>query len=202
MGTNRRGKEKENPRNNIVLDTNLMQTSAVPTDDFFMKKGAQICSRSAQFTGFLSSSKSYGSVLGELLELEAVDRSYQKLEKLKLIKMLLQLAIQAWEAVNIGLTMAAGMGREIAWVEADSVAAVLAFQKNVVPWSIRANWRVTKKKFKQFRFSSIWREANFSSDKLSKKGCHLAKGIKEIYVGMPPCLFVIEDPLKEYFRFD
>ncbi|KAF6134696.1 hypothetical protein GIB67_002097 [Kingdonia uniflora] len=64
--------------------------------------------------------------------------------------------------------MFVGFGWEMAWIEYDSVATIHAFKNEEVLWVLHARWKIVKTKFTCIKFSSIWREANFSADSMSK----------------------------------
>ncbi|KAF6153940.1 hypothetical protein GIB67_023717 [Kingdonia uniflora] len=91
-----------------------------------------------------------------------------------------------------GLATAASNGWEIAWLESDSSAAVTALCNDMIPWSLENVWKEAKKKMTKIRITRTWREANFSSDKLAKRGTMLPEGTMESNVGMPQYLHKIE----------
>ncbi|KAF6136499.1 hypothetical protein GIB67_035058 [Kingdonia uniflora] len=70
-----------------------------------------------------------------------------------------------------------------------------------IPWLLISRWKFVKAKYASMKFSSIWREANFGVDGMSKRGCLLSEGVKETFIGRPYFLKV-EDPFRKYFRFD
>ncbi|KAF6169567.1 hypothetical protein GIB67_000840 [Kingdonia uniflora] len=105
------------------------------------------------------------------------------------------------QAIIHEVASAASNGWLIAWVESDSKAAVEAFNSDNIPWNLETEWGNAKKSMKQIRISSNWREANFSADKIAKRGAHMHDGLCEIEVGRPAFLRKIEVPMQEYFRF-
>ncbi|KAF6150805.1 hypothetical protein GIB67_020888 [Kingdonia uniflora] len=81
----------------------------------------------------------------------------------------------AWPFVTIA-------GRqEIAWVEADLAAAVMAYKSGKIPWCLENEWHEARRSMKQIRFSANLRESNFRADQLAGRRPNLHEGEVEFH---------------------
>ncbi|KAF6143323.1 hypothetical protein GIB67_039106 [Kingdonia uniflora] len=87
------------------------------------------------------------------------------------------------KAIIKGVELAASNDWLIAWVESDSKSAVKAFNSDNIPWTLEPEWANAKRTMQQIRISATWREANFSTDALSKRGAYLQDGLCEFRLG-------------------
>ncbi|KAF6173866.1 hypothetical protein GIB67_039817 [Kingdonia uniflora] len=104
------------------------------------------------------------------------------------------------EAIIHGVEHAASFGWLIAWIESDSTTAVEAFKTNNIPWILEVACENARRNMRHIRFSTNWREANFSAGALFNKGALLQEVMCETKTGRPAFLKKIEVPMQEYFR--
>ncbi|XP_026399308.1 uncharacterized protein LOC113295166 [Papaver somniferum] len=86
----------------------------------------------------------------------------------------------------------------------DSQIAITTFQSGDVPWwaCTTIRWNMIKNSLHERYFSHNYREINFSTDILAKKGIGLAKGEKRSYYNSPIFLRKMEVPDLPYYKFD
>ncbi|XP_026451628.1 uncharacterized protein LOC113351939 [Papaver somniferum] len=83
----------------------------------------------------------------------------------------------------------------------DSQAILKAFTGNRIPWMILNIWKKVIFHLRRVFFRHAYREANFSADKISKKGATLSRGEIVRYENKPSFVGSMEDENTKYFRF-
>ncbi|XP_026383958.1 uncharacterized protein LOC113279479 [Papaver somniferum] len=103
--------------------------------------------------------------------------------------------------ITIGMEWALQWGCSKVCIRSDSLSAVMAFNTSTLPWFVRQRWREVSSNYEVIRFERTYREANFSADKMAKRGCILPSEEGQHYLGRPDFLNSIELPNVSYFRF-
>ncbi|XP_026458757.1 uncharacterized protein LOC113359316 [Papaver somniferum] len=83
----------------------------------------------------------------------------------------------------------------------DSQAVLKAFTGNAIPWMILNRWKKVMSQLRSVSFRHAYREANFSADKIAKKGATLSRGEIVRYENKPSFIGNMEDMNTTYFRF-
>ncbi|XP_026399696.1 uncharacterized protein LOC113295580 [Papaver somniferum] len=86
-------------------------------------------------------------------------------------------------------------------VLSDSMGAVMAFTNSNMPWFARKRWRKIQESYDSIRFVHTYREANFATDAMAKRGYLLRNGEGLNYDERPYFLNSLEYPNVAYFRF-
>ncbi|KAL5700094.1 ribonuclease H [Ranunculus cassubicifolius] len=105
-------------------------------------------------------------------------------------------------AILEAVEFAVDKGMNLIWVESDSMAASLNFQKNKPPWQLRGRWAVCRNRALNIIISHTLREANFAADTAAKHASLLPPLTREINIGTPPWLLTWEIPNTSYTRLD
>lgn len=100
-----------------------------------------------------------------------------------------------------GLEWSVQWGFRRVLVRTDSASVVQAFINGSIPWFVRQRWLAACASYDSIRFEHAYREINFAADTMAKRGCNLALGITESYVGRPSFLHSVEGPGSTYYRF-
>ncbi|XP_026435090.1 uncharacterized protein LOC113332795 [Papaver somniferum] len=85
-------------------------------------------------------------------------------------------------------------------IRADLNSVVTDFQKGTVPWCFKTRWIKAKSSLSQLCYELCYKETNFSSDSLSKRGAQMQMGQVEHHIGKPAHLITIEMPNRKYYR--
>ncbi|XP_026416812.1 uncharacterized protein LOC113312267 [Papaver somniferum] len=83
----------------------------------------------------------------------------------------------------------------------DSKAVLVAFSNNKVPWIVLSRWEQIKKLTRFITLRHSYRETNFSTDNMAKKGVLMKRGAVIYYEGKPQFLGKLENEDDMYFRF-
>ncbi|XP_026442637.1 uncharacterized protein LOC113342255 [Papaver somniferum] len=103
--------------------------------------------------------------------------------------------------IIIGMEWALQWGYTKVCICSDSLSAVQDFTTSNLPWFVRQRWREVSSNYEVIRFDHTCREANYSADKMAKRGCILPNEEGRHYLGRPDFLNSIELPNVSYFRF-
>ncbi|XP_026417606.1 uncharacterized protein LOC113313099 [Papaver somniferum] len=82
-----------------------------------------------------------------------------------------------------------------------SHAVLNAFTGNIIPWMILNRWKKVISHMRRVSIRHVYREANFSADKIAKKGATLSRGEIVRYENKPSFIGRLEDENIRYFRF-
>ncbi|XP_026430547.1 uncharacterized protein LOC113327585 [Papaver somniferum] len=85
-------------------------------------------------------------------------------------------------------------------IRSDSKTVVNNFCNDCIPWMFKARWMNAKQKLEHIIFEHCFREVNFSTYDLSKRGAGLRAGERIIHNGRPIFLKRIEMPNIVYYR--
>ncbi|KAF5189663.1 hypothetical protein FRX31_020749 [Thalictrum thalictroides] len=103
-------------------------------------------------------------------------------------------------AIIEGIIMAAEMGWQNIWVEADSEAAVAALRNNKPHWKLKQQWDYIKLMHLNLLITANKREANFAADTCARKGTHL-QASQKLRWNTPPFQLPLENHNSVYYRF-
>ncbi|OVA12723.1 Ribonuclease H domain [Macleaya cordata] len=101
--------------------------------------------------------------------------------------------------IIFGLEWASDRGWSKIWVTSDSQTAIKFFASDRVPWFINSRCHNIRKSL-TIKFSSVFREINFTANTMSKRGANLLLGTKETFDHWPSFL-VVENLNTCYFIF-
>ncbi|KAF9598241.1 hypothetical protein IFM89_026017 [Coptis chinensis] len=71
------------------------------------------------------------------------------------------------------------------WIETGSEAVTQAFRSGNVPWALQARWNNCTLAVPDIKITIIFREANYTADRLAKTGAFLAANERIICEGKP-----------------
>ncbi|XP_026443726.1 uncharacterized protein LOC113343824 [Papaver somniferum] len=103
--------------------------------------------------------------------------------------------------VVVGLEWAIQWGYRRILIRSDSTSVLGILERKSLPWFVQQRWKTVCQHYDSIRFVHSFREANFSADKMARRGCNLGHRVGIHYVGRPDFLISIELPNVAYFRF-
>lgn len=69
----------------------------------------------------------------------------------------------------------------LSFFRADSLSAIQAYRSGNIPWALRQRWLAAIRPYEVIAYEQVYREVNFSSDVMAKRGCLLGVGTRQCY---------------------
>lgn len=70
------------------------------------------------------------------------------------------------------------------WLESDSTTVVIALNQGTRPWKLQHRWNNTKDQMRSLFISYVWKEANFTRDKVYKMGTTIIACDEKCHLGI------------------
>ncbi|XP_026454941.1 uncharacterized protein LOC113356133 [Papaver somniferum] len=86
-------------------------------------------------------------------------------------------------------------------IRSNSASVINILEKKTLMWFVQQRWEDVCARNDSIRFVHSFREGNFATDKMARRGCNLGNGVGMYYVDRPDFLRSIELPNVAYFRF-
>ncbi|XP_026400460.1 uncharacterized protein LOC113296368 [Papaver somniferum] len=87
--------------------------------------------------------------------------------------------------IIVGMEWATRWGVRRICIRSDSYGVVEALKNSNLPWFARQRWLMVCRNYDSIRFIHTYREANFATDSMAKRGCYLDNGVGMHYEGRP-----------------